>query len=166
MRTRWRLKQVRGRNLFPFPVFFSSPHPSPFLSSPSPLILSSFFFSTSFFFMSPFLFPSHPLLFPSPFFFPISSLSLSSSIPPLPSAHFPPPFHALHSSSLYSEVKLYLMVLDKLGKTERKLEVIRGELGKSVHPPSNQLGVPWRARHCKGSCLIPNLTACMRMSLH
>ena len=152
-----------------------------------PISLSSFFLfssSLSFSFIS---FPSHSFfLFFLYFFFLHVSLSL-----PIPSSAFslsfllshllpfslllypssslcslPPPFHALHSSSLYSEVKLYLMVLDKLGKTERKLEVIRGELGKSVHPPSNQLGVPWRARHCKGSCLIPNLTACMRMSLH
>lgn len=33
-----------------------------------------------------------------------------------------------------SEVKLYLLVLDKLGKTEKRLEVIKGRLGKHSQP--------------------------------
>lgn len=32
------------------------------------------------------------------------------------------------------EVKLYLMVLDKLGKTEKRLEVIKGRLGECCLP--------------------------------
>ena len=149
-----------------------------------PISLSSFFLFSSSLSFSSISFPSHS-------FFLFSLLLFSSCLPfsshpilcffPLLSSFPSPPFLSPPLSLLFplltspsipclpfllSEVKLYLMVLDKLGKTERKLEVIRGELGKSVHPPSNQLGVPWRARHCKGSCLIPNLTACMRMSLH
>ena len=34
-----------------------------------------------------------------------------------------------HSS--YAEVKLYLMVLDRQGKAEKRLEVIKGPLGKN-----------------------------------
>jgi len=38
----------------------------------------------------------------------------------------------LHNNLSSPEVKLYLMVLEKLSKTEKRLEVIRGELGSSL----------------------------------
>ena len=35
-----------------------------------------------------------------------------------------------------AEVRLYMMILRNLGKTEKCLEVIKGKLGKLIHPPN------------------------------
>lgn len=61
------------------------------------------------------IFPSSPLLF---FLFWFPFLFFPSSLLPSPASS--------------PEVKLYLIVLEKLSKTEKRLEVIRGELGSSL----------------------------------
>jgi len=83
---------------------------------------------------SPILPPSvHSLPLPPFSFSPLPSLSLFPSPLFFSGFLFPsflPPSSLLPLSS--PEVKLYLMVLEKLSKTEKRLEVIRGELGSSL----------------------------------